>query len=481
MSKLKTILTICNQSTALEMIKQGIAEKYIFICAKKIKQIQLPEGYKIGNNVISYSHLSLKRGKYFFKIDWTKVLPLDGDLIEKLYACESETMRMVERIPCIRKTYQTRKNYYYNNLRYWAHVLKAQKVDFFYRCAPPHEGYDNVIAHLCNFFNIKTLYFNPFHPGKSYFARFVNDQFPYLEQEYNMNLVSKFNDYISNKENSNVPVLEKWLLDFIGPHLKKLKPTNLPTVLPRKKIRTQRTLLKRNAAILKYYNSKSVIPELRGLKDNYIYVPLHYQYEATTAPMGGPFVDQILMLEILSRLGIKVYVKEHPRISKNRSMEYYVKIASLRNIQMIPISTNNYDLIDNSLCVSSVTGTAGWEGILRGKPALVFGNIFHGYAPGGYFVKSLKDCKIAIDEIKKFKFDKKKLEVFLYTLQDYMFNHNVIDITKALKLNMNLIQNKENDRFNDNLNCSCGGCNDSYNNNYLELVENEDNINNNKI
>jgi hypothetical protein len=426
--KVKTILTICNQSTALEMIKQNIAKKYIFICAKKIKQNQLPSGYIIGQNVISYSHLSLKRGSYFPKMDWTKVLPLDGDLIKKMSECQNETIRMVERIPCIRKTYQTRFNYFYNNLRYWNHVLKSQEVDFFYRCAPPHEGYDNVIAHLCNEFNIPTLFFNPFHPGKAYFARFIKDQFPFIEAEYNINLAKFGSENIEIK-----PFEDKNLITFLNDHLNKNIPKIKPVVLPVKKRKTQKTLLQRNASILKYYETKASIPEIKKLQGNYIYVPLHYQYEATTCPMGGPFVDQILMIEILSRLGIQVYVKEHPRISKNRSMDYYVKIASLRNVKLIPTNTNNYDLIDNCLCVASVTGTAGWEAILRGKQALVFGNIFHGYAPGGYFVESLKDCQLAIEEIKKFKFNGDKLKVFLYTLNKYLFNHNVIDICKALK------------------------------------------------
>jgi len=424
--KIKTILTICNQSTALEMIKQKIAEKYIFICAKKIRQSQLPEGYIIGKNVISYSHISLKRGKYFPKIDWTKVLPLDGDLIEQMYKCESITMRMVERIPRVRMTYESRKNYYYNNLRYWAHVLQAQNVDFFYRCAPPHEGYDNVISGLCDYFNIPTLYFNPFHPGKAYFARFIHDQMPYIE-----------NEYINNISEKKDIVLQPEILNFLEEHLEKKRPSSLPVVIPKKKVKTQRTLLKRNAAMLKYLDAKAVIPELKKLQNKYIYVPLQYQYEATTCPMGGPFVDQILMIEILSRLGMKVYVKEHPRISKNRSMDYYVKIAGLRNVQFVNRTTNNYDLIDNCLCVASVTGTAGWEAILRGKQALVFGNIYHGYAPGGYFVRNLKDVKIAIDEMLKFEFDEYKIKMFLHTLQHYLFNHNVVEIVKALKRNIN--------------------------------------------
>lgn len=431
MSKIKTILTVCNQSTALEMIKQKIADKYIFICAKKIKQTQLPSGYIIGKNVISYSHLSLKRGKYFPKMDWTKVKPLDGTLIIRMRDCEATTMRMVERIPCIRKTYETRKKYYYDNLRYWAHVLKYQNVDFFYRCAPPHEGYDNVISGLCDEFNIPTLYFNPFHPGKAYFARFINDQMPFIESEYLLDLNN--NNLYDNTKLS--PELNKFFME----HLNKKQPSSLPTIIPRKKIRTQKTLLKRNASILKYIDTKAVIPELRKLKNNYIYVPLQYQYEATTCPMGGPFVDQILLLEILSRLNIKIYVKEHPRISKNRSMDYYVKIAGLRNVQFVKRNTNNYDLIDNCLCVASVTGTAGWEAILRGKQALVFGSIYHGYAPGGYFVRNFEDCQNAMKEIKDFKFDEYKLKVFLFTLEKYLFNHNVVDIVKALKRNIDNI------------------------------------------
>lgn len=425
------ILALCNQSEAIQIMKTIKCDKYFFICPIKIKQNQLPKNLKIGIDVWAYSHRSMKKGYYYPKMDWNKIDPLDEELIINLLECESQTMRMIERIKRLRPIlYENRRKYYINNLRYWSHVLQNNKISIFYRCAPPHEGYDNVISHLCDYYNIPAFYGNPFHTHKGkyrYFARYVKDNFPNF-----------YNTTVTNGENE-IELIEP-LADLLDIHWNKKKIPVLPTIIPRKKVKRQKILLIRNKKLLNYYNNKCVIPDLTK---PYIYFPLHYQYEATTCPMGGPFVDQWMAIEILSRLGIQIYVKEHPRISKNRDMNYYIRLLKMPNVNFISIKSNNYSLIDNSIAVATITGTAGWEAILRGKPSFIFGNIFYQYAPGVYKINGMKTAMQAYNEVKYFKANKKEIELFLKKLQYYLFKHTTNDIIAALKENIININNSE--------------------------------------
>lgn len=436
------ILALVNVGTAVQMMKTIKANKYIFITTKKVSPLQCPKGYVIGKNVFCYSHRSLKRGRYFPKMDWQKVQPVDGSIVEKMLPYESTTLKMVERIPPVKVNYDTRKNYYMNNLRYWTHVIKAHNINVFYRCAPPHEGYDMVIYGLCRVLGIPIWLFGPFHPGMAYLSRTIENPFPNFTGKVIANNL-KFVDYL-NGELQQGPKLIPQLKELIDNHWNKKRPAKIPVVVPAKKRKTQKTLLARHKGILLWYRNHCVKPQL---EKKYIYVPLHFQFEATTCPMGGVFNDQLLMIELLARIGITIYVKEHPRMSKNRSLPFYKRIHNLKYVNLISQKTDNYTMIDNCLCVANVTGSAGWEAILRGKQTLLFGNIFHQYAPGCYQVKDLNDIKEAIEKIKTFKSEKRLLEVFLFTLQEYLFLHNIRDITAAFKSelekNAKIIENEE--------------------------------------
>lgn len=464
------ILALVNVGTAVQMMKNIKASKYIFITAKKVSQSQCPKGYTIGKNVFCYSHRSLKRGRYFPKMNWQKVQPLASSLIEKMYRYEVETMKMVERIPCVKISYDTRKNYYMNNLRYWTHVLKAHNINCFYRCAPPHEGYDHVIYGLCQIFNIPVWLFGPFHPAMAYFSRSIKNPFPEFIDKFNMNKI-QFKSYLQPETITEAPILNQDLKRLLDDHWNKKRPGIMPVVIPAKKRRTQKTLLSRHKSLLLWYKQNCVKP---NFTKEFIYVPLHFQFEATTCPMGGPFVDQLLMIELLARLGIQIYVKEHARMSKNRNLAFYKKINGLKYVNLISQKEDNYKLIDHCLCVANVTGTAGWESILRGKQTLLFGNIFHQYAPGCYQVSSLEEIKKAIENIRKFKPCKKELEVFLFTLQQYLFKHNIASITAALKKELeNQLNKKENSIFYSPMRSNCNDKTFTFYDENLETYEGE--------
>ena len=410
------ILCLCNQATGVEIIKTIKADTYFMITAKKkIDQKQLPPGYKIGDNVFAYSHKAMKRGSYYPTLKWRKLVPLDRELLESMAYCEAETLKMYERVGKINTSlYENRRAHYLNHLRYWNHIIETNKIGMFFRSAPPHEGYDNIIYHLCKLKNIPVFMFSGFHPGLAYLSRDIRDPFPDMQKALAGDLSGPLN-----------PVLMK----LAEEHWQQKRPSILPVIVPKGKIKTHKKLTTKNAGVIEFYNKNCSVPDYTK---PYIYFPLQYQYEATTCPMAGMFADLPVIAQILARSGITVYIKEHPRMSKNRSIAYYKGLLAMDNVKFVAKGADNYKLIDKSFAVAVATGTAGWEAILRGKPVLLFGYIFYQYAPGVYRVDNVEMCQKAVKSIKNFTADRDSINTFLKALDKYLFPHTTKDIAKAL-------------------------------------------------
>jgi hypothetical protein len=141
----------------------------------------------------------------------------------------------------------------------------------------------------------------------------------------------------------------------------------------------------------------------------YVYVPLHVQPEATTFPLGGYYLDQILMIRLLSESlpeGWVIYVKEHRitfdpglRGDFGRSDSYYQQISGIPGAFLIPMDTSSFELMDKAAAVGNVTGTAGFEALLRGTPAIVFGNAWYMECDGAFDGRTREGCRQAFAEI----------------------------------------------------------------------------------
>jgi hypothetical protein len=184
--------------------------------------------------------------------------------------------------------------------------------------------------------------------------------------------------------------------------------------------RARKSLLKHDGELNTAYNAR-VSPLTTD--SAYIYVPLHFQPECTTSPLGGAYVDQILMVKLLhSCLGkdLLLYVKEHPvQRSWGRSIEFYRELAALPQVRLVDKASSSFDLIKNATAIATITGTAGWEALFYEKPVLMFGDFFYKYSPGVLAVKTLSDCQNALQKIAAgFKPKKEEQKVFLRALQE---------------------------------------------------------------
>lgn len=141
----------------------------------------------------------------------------------------------------------------------------------------------------------------------------------------------------------------------------------------------------------------------------FVYVPLQYQPEVSTSPLAGVYVDQHLIVEMLSRLlpeGWFVYVKEHPfqhdrkgSGEQTRSLDFYRRVGALGNVRLVAMDTNPFILIDRARALATATGTSGWEALLRGTPVLAFGHAWYLRCEGAFDARNAEGCREALRRI----------------------------------------------------------------------------------
>jgi len=169
-----------------------------------------------------------------------------------------------------------------------------------------------------------------------------------------------------------------------------------------------------------YYESLTVSP---NYNDKYVIVFLHYQPEDTTCPCGDIFVNQNLCIEVLLKHlpeDCFVYVKEHPHQflhhrqgSSCRTKEFYSDLIKNKRVKLIPTNINSFELIDHSLAITTITGTVGWESVVRQKPVILFGISWLENYKGVLRIKDEKSAAKIWDFIKDYRYDEHSLHAYL--------------------------------------------------------------------
>lgn len=135
---------------------------------------------------------------------------------------------------------------------------------------------------------------------------------------------------------------------------------------------------------------------------------LHYQPERTSLPEGNLWCQQWIVAKTISDAlpsGWKLRVKEHPSsmmgdfISGYRSPQFYRELAQLKNVELVPLDSDTFDLIDASAGIATITGTVGVQALIRGKPVLAFGVPSYSQAEGVTTISDVTDLRRAVEKI----------------------------------------------------------------------------------
>ena len=380
----------------------------------------------------------------YHSIDFQSLLPIDITLIEALSRCQNNYLQMLERLQIKRGHkigYQDRIRYFYNDLRIMNDILEKHNIDVCVIDWIPHLGFDYVLYELCKYKKIKVVmqFVATAIPYKTVSRYFLNDIFdpipkladicwdnPVSEIQLSERMQSYLDYYSGNKEKikavftiNEFKKKEPKVIKYLKSTIRMLGERNRK-LLPAIKLRTEEFFrLKRIKKFINTHYKKGDSGE------KYFYFPLHYQPECTTMPMASYYVDQKLVIDMVTALlpdDVKLYIKPHPNPSVLADVKFYKQLAENKKVCILPSEISSYDLIDNAEGIVTLTGTVAWESLVRKKPVMMFGYYYYQYAPGVFHVKATSDCKEAIQSIlnKEYSIDEVQLKRFLQEFERYL-------------------------------------------------------------
>ncbi len=456
-------------------------DKFFVGVAKDLARTGIKIPFAITSNPSAYKEdVGLKHTKVFdpFIFSFPKLIRklnihnhegLSTEIIKDFVDCENLYLTITDRLNFFPLPIKERKNAYQQLLLYWYSFFKKNPIDAIIFTATPHMGNDNIIYCVAKKLNVKTFYIqrtlmenrilvpDDYRKINKVPAGYLKDE----KKEKIIDIIGKdlYNTlygrsaWIKRSDHVNQKAMNKSLLFALKEYLAVFfrflrflfqgKPTSVFYLNDGcNKFIIGFICLYMNLKVrnLRNYYSKKCTKV--NWKNKFVYFPLHFQPEKSTLPEGGIFENQLLVIDILSKSvpkGWVIYVKEHPRqFEKNdprrrhfRDSKYYDQILSHKNVRLIKIEEDSQQLLEKAVFTVTVTGSSGWQSLLKGKPCLVFGNPWYSGCNTCYTVGSIKECQEAIADIAKKKRSQVEMDVlkylayyknrFVISTNDYMF------------------------------------------------------------
>lgn len=345
---------------------------------------------------------------------------LDTNILREMEEYDAEILKMLERNVYQKKDFDSRIKAYHEYLEYFYTFLDVAKIDIAIFCFPPHSVWDYMIYRLSPKKGIIT--------AMASLTPIVTKQFCYFCSDFVID-EKKIEDRVKYWiENNNRIVLSESMhteaarFSKSEGHVVNVKKTASENYSLHDKVSYLKWLLKSKQKytgkkITDYIYEKRRLIKLKNVyrklsvepdyNKKYIYFPLHYEPEMAICPLGGVFVYQYLAIQLLAHYisdEERIYVKEHPLTFEwahtTRNINFYSQLLKNRKIKLINIETDTIDLIDHSIAVASITGTAGYEAGYRGKPFLMFGETVLKYAPWVYPIRNNEDCEDVVKKVR---------------------------------------------------------------------------------
>jgi hypothetical protein len=175
----------------------------------------------------------------------------------------------------------------------------------------------------------------------------------------------------------------------------------------------------------------------------YLYFALPYQPEKSTSPEAGVYADLVAAVELLSLSipdGWRIAVREHPfqwnsrgSGEQCRSLSFYEDFVELPNVQFVSLETSPFELMDGARAVVTMTGTSGFEAVVRGVPVLAFGKAWYLACEGVFPATTRASLTEALDRIAAgYRPDATKVELFVQALETVGFHgYSIPDLAEA--------------------------------------------------
>ena len=157
---------------------------------------------------------------------------------------------------------------------------------------------------------------------------------------------------------------------------------------PWRKLRANLLRLWRKRATAGWLGPKSV----DAIPPRSVFFAIHYQPEQSTLAQGIWHVNQVAVIENISKalpLGYMLVVKEHPWGRGNRPLWVYRHLAGFYNVMFCDAPAK--EIVQRVEAVIAISGTIGIESLVLGKPTVVLGRSFFTHADLLYRAHGVRD------------------------------------------------------------------------------------------
>lgn len=316
-------------------------------------------------------------------------------------------------------TYAERADLFRRNIAHWYSVLTTDDVRFVLFSNTPHNCYDYIAYAVATELGIPTAMFVASLIG----ATCLHTTTVRVAPRVDVRVGAKPNELVrAHLDSVRTQALMPWYMDsatfdepgtYVSPWSLKAMYMKLPGVPYEESNLGQREWAEYQqyaVAMRREFKRRYIaLAEKVDPDVPYVYMPLHYQPERSTCPEGGAYTDQILAAQVVaSKLpeGWQLYVKEHPSQFSDkgygelgRSLTDYQKLKEIPGVKLVSLDTSTFALTDSAKAVVTITGTPGWEAVLRGKPAITFGEPWYSTCSGVYRCHSAEEVGAAFTDI----------------------------------------------------------------------------------
>ena len=182
----------------------------------------------------------------------------------------------------------------------------------------------------------------------------------------------------------------KNLVSYVLKNSKQDKNIFYTKIDPIKKIKAN--LIRSYRKYFNQYTQQYGSNNIRGLPKKNIFFAMHFQPEQSTLTQGNWYLNQISLIENISKslpLNYTVIIKEHPWGRGSRPTWQYKYLRNFHNVVFCDAPSK--DIIKQTDAVLTISGSIILEALALDKPAIMFGSNFFDYTKLIYKVNNITD------------------------------------------------------------------------------------------
>jgi len=362
---------------------------------------------------------------------------IDEEILNSVAKEEIIFLKMLDRLDVDRYSFNlTYRSYFFHDLlSTWLNIIDEKKIELIISPSVPHRGFDYALYVASKIRKIEFIMFQmtPFNDS-SFILDNVTQTPDYIKrnilkrdnntvlckdiEEKIENIMQSYNkaipDYMVNQKNKS----EQYNFYFDLLKTAAYLLYNGPKILEKSfSYHVQKNKMPSKSKITVYQNAINVIKGRKykinlenfylslcddTIPERYVLVALHYQPEETSCPTGGRYADQTLIVRLLHNFlkdDIDIVIKEHKTQffpfgegEVGRDKYFYERLRSISpRVKFVSFDENPFNLIDGALATVTISGTIGWESVIRGTPAIIFGRAWYEDMPGVFKIKTYEE------------------------------------------------------------------------------------------